>query len=147
MKRCSFCEWIPILPWPVWPLAGQCSLGQNIVVGSMLCSSWLCVTACQKEYVGIPIFVTSELHHGSVQSYRRQLSTPATRYPGRRRSVAPGLAAERPTSCGTGRGTARWHRRTIGCCRYPVTPHEAEGPTNGGHIGDGPASKTRPTPY
>src|SRR5215471_11320642 len=69
MKRCSFCEWIPILPWPVWPLAGQCSLGQNTVVGSMLCSSWLCVAACQKEYVGIPIFVTSELHHGSVQSY------------------------------------------------------------------------------
>src|SRR5215470_13472266 len=69
MKRCSFCEWIPILPWPVWPLAGQCSLGQNTVVGSMLCSSWLCVAACQKKYVGIPIFVTSELHHGSVQSY------------------------------------------------------------------------------
>src|SRR5439155_14705095 len=36
MKRCSFCEWIPILPWPVWPLAEQCSLEQNVVVGSML---------------------------------------------------------------------------------------------------------------
>src|SRR5438046_9503644 len=36
MKRCSFCEWIPILPWPVWPLTEQCSLGQNVVVGSML---------------------------------------------------------------------------------------------------------------
>src|SRR5437016_14667534 len=35
MKRCSFCEWIPILPWPVCPLAGQCVLGQNTVVGSM----------------------------------------------------------------------------------------------------------------
>src|SRR5437016_1299595 len=35
MKRCSFCEWIPILPMPVWPLAGQCPLGQNMVVGSM----------------------------------------------------------------------------------------------------------------
>src|SRR5215831_16316068 len=35
MKRCSFREWIPILPWPVWPLAWQCSLGQNTVVGSM----------------------------------------------------------------------------------------------------------------
>src|SRR5262245_10444690 len=35
MKRCSFCEWIPILPIPVWPLAWQCSLGQNTVVGSM----------------------------------------------------------------------------------------------------------------
>src|SRR4051794_13614916 len=36
MKRCSFCEWIPILPWPVWPLAWQCVLGQNTVVGSMM---------------------------------------------------------------------------------------------------------------
>src|SRR5437667_6921073 len=35
MKRCSFCEWIPILPMPVWPLAWQCPLGQNTVVGSM----------------------------------------------------------------------------------------------------------------
>src|SRR4029450_7087330 len=35
MKRCSFCEWIPILPWPVWPLAWQRGLGQNTVVGSM----------------------------------------------------------------------------------------------------------------
>src|SRR6266487_3391802 len=35
MNRCSFREWIPILPWPVWPLAGQCLLGQKTVVGSM----------------------------------------------------------------------------------------------------------------
>src|SRR5262249_47930453 len=70
MNRCSFCEWIPILPLPVWPLAGQCRLGQNTVVGSMPCSSWLGVEACQEEYVGVPIFVTSELHHGSVQSYQ-----------------------------------------------------------------------------
>src|SRR5437588_11661727 len=35
MNRCSFCEWTPILPLPVWPLAGQFRLGQNVVVGSM----------------------------------------------------------------------------------------------------------------
>src|SRR6266699_5717069 len=35
MNRCSFREWIPILPWPVWPLAGQCLLWQKTVVGSM----------------------------------------------------------------------------------------------------------------
>src|SRR6516165_8723397 len=35
MHRCSFCEWIPILPLPVWPLAGQVLLGQHVVVGSM----------------------------------------------------------------------------------------------------------------
>jgi hypothetical protein len=28
-------EWMPILPWPVWPLAGHARLGQNVVVGSM----------------------------------------------------------------------------------------------------------------
>ena len=35
----------------------------------MRCSFWLCVEACQEEYVGIPIFTTSALHHGSGQSY------------------------------------------------------------------------------
>src|SRR5215217_5137108 len=70
MKRCSLRAWIPILPMPVWPLAWQCLLGQNTVVGSMRCSFWLCVEACQEEYVGIPIFTTSALHHGSGQRYR-----------------------------------------------------------------------------
>src|ERR1700758_563345 len=42
MNRCSFCEWMPILPWPVWPLAGQFLLGQNVVVGSMMVLLALC---------------------------------------------------------------------------------------------------------
>src|SRR5215472_12747013 len=42
MNRCSFREWIPILPWPVWPLAGQFPLGQNVVVGSMMVLLVLC---------------------------------------------------------------------------------------------------------
>src|ERR1700745_3131115 len=42
MNRCSCCEWIPILPWPVWPLAGQFLLGQNVVVGSMMVLLALC---------------------------------------------------------------------------------------------------------
>src|SRR5947208_12297871 len=70
MKRCSLREWIPILPISVWPLAWQCLLGQNTVAGSMICSFWLCVEACQEEYVGIPIFITSAFHHGSRQRYR-----------------------------------------------------------------------------
>src|SRR5437867_3787235 len=69
MKRCSLREWIPILPIPVWPLAWQCLLGQNTVAESMICSFWLCVEACQEEYVGIPIFITSAFHHGSRQRY------------------------------------------------------------------------------
>src|SRR5439155_27383509 len=69
MKRCSLREWIPILPIPVLPLAWQCLLGQNTVAGSMICSFWLCVEACQEEYVGIPIFITSAFHHGSRQRY------------------------------------------------------------------------------
>lgn len=32
MKRCSCCEWIPRLPWPVWPLAGQARFGQHVTV-------------------------------------------------------------------------------------------------------------------
>jgi uncharacterized protein (DUF433 family) len=39
----------------------------------MICSFWLCVEACQEEYVGIPIFITSALHHGSVQSYHAHI--------------------------------------------------------------------------
>src|SRR2546430_16671998 len=70
MKRCSLREWMPILPIPVWPLAWQCLLGQNTVAGSMICSFWLCVEACQEEYVGIPIFITSAFHHGSRQRYQ-----------------------------------------------------------------------------
>src|SRR4030095_4848348 len=35
MNRWSLREWTPIFPWPRCPLAGQCTLGQNTVVGSM----------------------------------------------------------------------------------------------------------------
>ena len=38
-----------------------------MVVGSLRCSFGLCVEACQEGYVGIPIFTTSALHHGSGQ--------------------------------------------------------------------------------
>src|SRR5438105_11800631 len=58
MNRCSFCEWIPILPWPVWPLAGHARLGQNTVVGSMtMLLSWLCWGACQEEVCLDPCFL------------------------------------------------------------------------------------------
>src|SRR5215470_9293623 len=42
MNRCAFCEWIPILPLPVWPLAGQFLWGQHVVVGSMMVLLALC---------------------------------------------------------------------------------------------------------
>jgi YD repeat-containing protein len=35
LKRCSWRECRPMLPWPVWPLAGQSGLGQNTVARSM----------------------------------------------------------------------------------------------------------------
>src|SRR5262249_22494399 len=35
-QRCSLREWMPMLPWPRWPLAGHAKLGQNVVVGSIL---------------------------------------------------------------------------------------------------------------
>src|SRR2546425_195553 len=70
MKRCSFCEWIPILPWPVWPLAGQLLLGQNVVVGSMTLLLAVRGKHCHEKYVGTPVFFTTALHHGLVWSYR-----------------------------------------------------------------------------
>src|SRR5712691_6138534 len=36
MNRWSLREWTPILPWPVWPLAGHARLWQKTVVGSMM---------------------------------------------------------------------------------------------------------------
>src|SRR5215475_8269565 len=70
MHRCSVCEWIPILPRPVWPLAGQCRLGQNRVVGSMVCLLlWHCWAACQERVCQDPISIPTEPHHGLVESY------------------------------------------------------------------------------
>src|SRR4029450_3663459 len=58
MNRCSFCAWIPILPWPVWPLAGHARLGQNTVVGSMTIRlSGLCWGAYQEEVCLDPRFL------------------------------------------------------------------------------------------
>src|SRR5207237_2022187 len=69
MNRCSFCEWIPILPWPIWPLAGQLLLGQNVVVGSMTLLLAVRGKHCHEKYVGTPVFFTTALHHGLVWSY------------------------------------------------------------------------------
>src|SRR5438874_7223119 len=70
MNRCSFCEWIPILPWPIWPLAGQLLLGQNVVVGSMTLLLAVRGKHCHEKYVGTPVFFTTALHHGLVWSYQ-----------------------------------------------------------------------------
>src|SRR5215216_2166113 len=70
MHRWSFCEWIPRLPRPVWPLAGQYRLGQNRVVGSMVCLLlWRCWAACQEGVCQDPISIPTEPHHGLVESY------------------------------------------------------------------------------
>src|SRR2546422_10965444 len=69
MNRCSFCEWIPILPWPIWPLAGQCPLGQNVVVGSMTLRLAVRGKHCHEKYVWTPVCLTTSLHHGLVWSY------------------------------------------------------------------------------
>src|SRR6476619_6355250 len=102
MKRCSLREWIPILPMPVWPLAWQCLLGQNTVAGSMIFSFWLCVEAYQEEYVGIPIFITTALHHGSGQRYQ----TPSYRW--KNEGILPDLSG-----CRISR-TLQVHDRTYG---------------------------------
>src|SRR5215216_686980 len=84
MHRWSFCEWIPILPRPVWPLAGQCGLGQNRVVGSMVCLLlWRCWAACQEGVCQDPMYIPTEPHHGVVESY---LLTTSHRKPPLRRS-------------------------------------------------------------
>src|SRR2546428_10009026 len=79
MNRCSFCEWIPILPWPIWPLAGQLLLGQNVVVGSMTLLLAVRGKHCHEKYVGTPVFFTTALHHGLVWSYRFIGRTPVDR--------------------------------------------------------------------
>src|SRR5438105_6948404 len=74
MNRCSFCEWIPILPWPIWPLAGQLLLGRNVVVGSMTLLLAVRGKHCHEKYVGTPVFFTTALHHGLVWSYPCRVS-------------------------------------------------------------------------
>src|SRR5262249_12062471 len=68
MNRCSFCEWIPILPCPICPLAGQLLLGQNVVVGAMTLLVAVRGKHCHEKYVGTPVFFTTALHHGLVWS-------------------------------------------------------------------------------
>src|SRR2546430_17350425 len=75
MNRCSFCEWIPILPWPIWPLAGQLLLGQHVVVGSMTLLLAVRGKHCHEKYVGTPVFFTTALHHGLVWSYQSHESS------------------------------------------------------------------------
>src|SRR5512132_3363558 len=74
MNRCSFCEWIPILPWPIWPLAGQFPLGQNVVVGSMTLLLAVRGKHCQEKYVWTPVCFTTAPHHGLVWSYHWRIS-------------------------------------------------------------------------
>src|SRR5712692_9596362 len=61
---------MPMLPWPVCPLAGHATLGQNVVVGFMLVSSESRWGTYQEEYAWTPIFIASEPYHGYVCSYQ-----------------------------------------------------------------------------
>src|SRR5262245_17271706 len=90
MKRCSFCEWIPILPWPVWPLAGQFPLGQNVVVGSMTLLLAVRGKHCHEKYVWTPVGFTTAPYHGLVWSYRCQhRARLSSLHHGENRGIAP----------------------------------------------------------
>src|SRR6476620_7881465 len=60
---------MPMLPWPLWPLAGHAILGQHVVVGSMLVSSASRWGTYQEEYAWTPIVIASAPYHGEVWSY------------------------------------------------------------------------------
>src|SRR5215471_19776517 len=64
MKRCSLRAWIPLLPWPVWPLAGQVLLGQHVVVGSMTLLLAVRGNMATRSMSGPPF--AFQLHHTTV---------------------------------------------------------------------------------
>src|SRR5262249_4152532 len=88
MNRCAFCEWIPILPWPVWPLAGQFRLGQNVVVGSMTLLLAVRGNIATRSMSGPPVAL--QLHRTTVSCgatyYTGKDFKPAKRVPARERT-------------------------------------------------------------
>src|SRR5438309_8781483 len=86
MKRLSLHEWIPMLPWPVCPLAGHAQLGQNVVVGSMfvlrvalgnvprgvcLDPHFHCKRTIPRLSVELPLFVSRAVNFVSIWSFRK----------------------------------------------------------------------------
>src|SRR6266566_9516776 len=91
---------MPMLPWPVCPLAGHATLGQNVVVGSMLVSSeqrWgtyqeeVCLDPhfhCKRTIPRVAVEVPGGVH-GREKASKRLASLHAMSFATERRYTAP----------------------------------------------------------
>src|SRR5437016_13998348 len=117
MNRCSFCEWIPILPWPVWPLAGQSLLGQNVVVGSMMVLLALCGSMPRGVYLGPHFRYKCASPRLSAELPRQILAREIPvflRLFMLKRTVAMGFPAQGVSR--SKEGDQRWYRASLGRC-------------------------------
>src|SRR5215213_1016267 len=101
MTRCAFCAWIPLWPWPVGPLAGQCLWGQPVVVGAMRVLLALCGSMPRGVYLGPHLRDKGAAPRLSAELPSRLIfccATPAVISLSRSRN--DGLSITRPTNTG-----------------------------------------------
>src|SRR6266568_7165322 len=97
---------MPMLPWPIWPLAWQARLGQNTVVGSTAVLLILAVKWIHRSMLGSPFASQwrpttvrcGATHHDALDIETQDYSLPRFRCHHRGARVAPSSPRPRPSA-------------------------------------------------